>query len=392
MREVYLDNGATSFPKPESVYQAIDHFIRRCGGSPGRGSHRKAREAEEIVAQSRSRLARLFGVRNAARIVFTSGCTESLNLSIKGVLKSGDHVITTDLEHNAMARTLWKLKKRLGIDICVVETSSEGCLDAGKIERAINARTRLICSVHANNVMGTILPISEIGKIARSKGVLLLVDAAQTAGVLPIDVEESQIDLLAFTGHKGLLGPPGTGGLYIREGIDVEPLKEGGTGIKSESLEHPHQVPEAYEAGTINAPGIAGLGAGAQFIEQESTAKIRSHELTLNQQFMESVATINRVRVYGPRDFNIKVAITLVSLDGLDPFEVGQLLDRKFGIMVRTGLQCSVWSHQKLGTEGKGAIRFSFGYFNTSEDVDYATYALQEIAKATYSVPVLSKA
>ncbi|MBX9770502.1 MAG: aminotransferase class V-fold PLP-dependent enzyme [Candidatus Obscuribacterales bacterium] len=372
------------------MYAAADGFMRDCGGSPGRGLHRKARQADEIVFDTRKSLAALFGIKDPSRIVFTTNCTESLNLAIKGILKPGDHAILTDLEHNAMARPLWKLRETLGVELSIVTTNEDGSLNPAVIRDAIQSNTRLICCIHANNVMGSIMPIAAVGEIAGAHRIALLVDAAQTAGVLPIDVEAMKIDLLAFTGHKGLLGPQGTGGLYVREGIELEPLKEGGTGIRSESVEHPNIFPEGYEAGTLNGPGLAGLGAGVQFILGKGIEEFRRHETSLNERFIDAVQGIKGIQLYGPKDATKKVGITLLNFASLDPGEVGQLLDRKFGIMVRTGLQCSALSHQKLKTEKKGAIRFSFGYFNTFDDVEYAIDALQQISKALYVVPTSS--
>lgn len=382
MREIYLDNGATTFPKPECVYRAIDAFLRTCGGSHGRGAHKKARETDEMVARARQALARLFRVPEPSRLILTANATESLNLALKGLLLPGDHAILTDLEHNAVLRPLWKLKKKLGIDLTIMESSEHGILEPQRINEAIRDRTRLICCVHVNNVLGTIQPVAEVGEVARKRRIPLLVDAAQSAGVVQIDVEGMGIDLLAFTGHKGLLGPQGTGGLYIREGIEPEPLKEGGTGLNSESPDPPASVPEQYEAGTANAVGIAGLGAGVEFIEREGIDAIRSHETALNRRFMEGLEGSRGIRVYGPPDPEKKVGVTLINFEGLSPADAASLLDRRFGVMVRHGLQCSALTHRKLGTEGKGAVRFSFGYFNTVEDVDHALDAVRQITMA----------
>lgn len=387
MKEIYLDNSATTFPKPQAVCQAVESFMRCCGGSPGRGSHKKAREADEIVLGARQSVARLFGVTNPSRITFSSNCTESLNLAIKGIVQAGQHVVITDLEHNAVSRPLWKLKERMGIEISVIKTAADGILDPSAVERAIQNNTVLICCVHANNVMGTILPIADIAQIARKNGIYFLVDAAQSAGVLPLKVEEIGIDLLAFTGHKGLFGPQGTGGLYIREGVDVQSLKEGGTGIRSESLEQPVFAPEGYEAGTLNAPGLAGLKEGVDFVLDQGLDKIWSHEALLNNQFIQHLKNIDGVQIYGPEDPERKVAITSINLQSLDAAHVGELLDRKFGIMVRTGLQCSALTHHKLKTDQRGVVRFSFGYFNTLDDVSYTADALRQIARALYLNP-----
>lgn len=382
---VYLDNAATTFPKPESVYQAVDHYLRHCGGSPGRGSHRKAREGDAVVLETRNALAGLLHVKDASRVIFTCNSTESLNLVIRGVLRANDHVIITDLEHNAVVRPLWKLRESLGIRVSTVESDREGFVDPQRVAREVTDQTRLVCCVHANNVLGTIQPVAEIGRIAREHGSLFLVDASQSAGALPIDVDAMNVDLLAFTGHKGLLGPPGTGGLFVREGVSVEPLKTGGTGVSSETLEPPDVMPDGYEAGTCNAPGLAALKAAVTFIQQIGVEQIRAHEVALNGRFMELVRMIPGVRLYGPLDARRKVGITLLNLDPLDPADVGRILDRRYSVMVRAGLHCSALSHRKLGTEGRGAVRFSFGYFTTVSEVDRAVEALREIARATVS-------
>jgi len=384
--DVYLDNAATSFPKPESVYRAVDHYLRHCGGSPGRGSHRKARDGDAVVRETRGAVASLFHINDASRVVFTGNSTESLNLAIRGVLRANDHVIITDLEHNAVVRPLWKLRERLGIRVSIVESDPDGFIDPEEIARHLTENTRLICCVHASNVLGTIQPVAEIGRLARERPCLFLVDASQTAGALPIDVEAMNVDLLAFTGHKGLLGTPGTGGLFIREGVHVEPLKSGGTGISSESLDPPDVIPDGLEAGTFNTPGLAGLGAGVAFIQQTGVEQIRAHEVALNARFMELARTIPGVRLYGPCDARQKVGITLLTMEPFDPADVGRLLDRRYSVMVRTGLHCSALSHRKLGTEGHGAVRFSYSYFSTPSDVDRAVGALEEIALAAVGV------
>lgn len=384
MRQVYLDNAATSFPKPECVYRAVDGFMRECGGSPGRGSHRKARDADEMVLGARRALAELFGAPDPARIVLTGSATESLNLAIKGMLSLGDHVVITDLEHNAVVRPLWRLREMLGVRISVVESDAAGFVEPRRIGDAIGSATRLVCCLHASNVLGTIQPIADIAAVAHERRVPLLLDASQTAGVLPIDVRAMGIDLLAFTGHKALLGPPGTGGLYVREGIELEPLKHGGTGMASESPHQPRSMPEGYEAGTANSFGIAGLAAGVEFVAALGVETIHAHEMFLNELLMDSLRSIPDVMVYGPDSARAKVGITSFNLDGLDPADVGRILDRRFGVMVRTGLHCAALAHRKLRTESRGAVRVSFGCFNTVEDVSQVTDALQQIGASIH--------
>jgi len=386
MKTVYLDHGATSFPKPECVHQAIESFMRECGGSPGRGSHRKAREADAVVLETRRALAALLGVTNPERIVLTGNATESLNLAILGFVKPGDHVVLTDLEHNAVARPLWKLQSSRGVEISVVQSNHEGFVDPVAVAAAIRRETRLICCTHVNNVLGTIQPIADIADVASRREIPVLVDASQSAGLVRIDVEAMGVDLLAFTGHKALLGPPGTGGLYVREGLSIEPLKFGGTGVRSENLVQPDSMPEGYEAGTANASGIAGLGAAVNYVAARGVESIRAHEVCLNELFMESLSAIPGATVYGPSSAAGKVGITSLNLEGLDPIEVGRLLDRRFGVLVRAGLHCSALTHTKLRTQNRGAMRFSFGYSSTQDEVECALDALHQITATIYEV------
>lgn len=379
---IYFDNAATSYPKPECVYRAVDLYLRECGGSPGRASHQKAREADQTVLDARSCVASLLHAPAPSCIVFTCNSTESINLAIHGALRPGDHVVISDLEHNAVVRPLWKLREG-GVEVAVVESDVDGFVDPARMREAMTPRTRLVCCVHANNVLGTIQPVAEIGRIARDRGALLLVDASQSAGLLPIDVEAMGVDLLAFTGHKGLLGPPGTGGLYVREGVRLEPLKQGGTGVYSESLEPPDVMPESYEVGTFNTPGLAGLAAGVCYVLEKGVERIRAHEVELNRSFVERARAIPGLRLYGPADLERKTGISLLNFEALDPADVGRILDRRFSVMVRTGLHCSALSHRKLGTQERGAVRFSFGCFTTPAEVDVAVEALREIARAT---------
>jgi cysteine desulfurase family protein len=382
-RQIYLDHAATSFPKPLDVREAVSNYMGACGGSPGRGSHTKARQAQDLVHETRDALARFFGAPDPSRLVFTSNATEALNLAIHGVLRPGDEILLTDLEHNAVARPAWKFRESFGVSVTVVESGPDGVVDPARIAASTSPRTRLICCPHVNNVLGTIQPVAEIGRLARERGVLFLVDASQSAGVLPIDVVAMNIDLLAFTGHKSLLGPPGTGGLYVREGLTLEPLKLGGTGIASESLEPPDLMPEAYEAGTLNAPGLAGLLAGVRFVRMLGLDRILEHEQMLNARFLSQVRSLPGLRLYCPDNPAATVGITLLSLDTLDPADVGSLLDRRYSIMVRTGLQCSALTHRKLGTERRGAVRVSCGWMTQPSEIDAAASALAEIAAAT---------
>ena len=385
---IYLDNAATSWPKPETVYQAVDAFNRRLGASPGRGSHSRTLEAGLLLLSTRQALGRLFNVADCSRIIFTANATESLNLALKGILSPGDHVITSSMEHNAAARPLHALE-RSGVFLTIVPCAPDGGLDPQDIENAIQVNTRLICLLHASNLTGTIMPIAEVGAIACRHGVLFLVDAAQTAGILPIDVMQQQIDLLAFTGHKGLFGPQGTGGLYIGPGLDVRPLKEGGTGSLSEQLDQPDFLPDKYESGTPNTPGIAGLGAGVQFVMETGLEQIRRHEQQLSQMLIDGLREIGAapagghpggaVTVYGHQDSSRRLAVVSFNVEGMDCGEVSFALDQE-GIVARSGLHCAPLAHRTIGTGRRGACRFSPGFFNTPGEIEQAIRAVHSIA------------
>lgn len=386
MSEVYLDNAATSFPKPESVYQAVEKFMRQGGASPARGSYVKAQESERLLVRLRSKLSQLLGVKDPSNLIFTSNSTDALNLALKGYLRKGDHVVVTDLEHNALLRPLWSLRRTREIEVTIVKSNSRGEVCPQDLIKAVNPRTRLIACVHASNVLGTLQPIQEISRETRKLGIPLLVDGSQTAGAIPVNVEDLGIDIFAFTGHKSLLGLPGTGGLYLRSGLDLEPLREGGNGTHSESLEQPLTRPERYESGTPNMVGLAGLLAGVEYILTTGVEVFREHELKLNRHLMEQFQSINGVTLHGP-EAEAKVAITSISLKALDTAEVGQMLGKKFGIMVRTGIHCSPLIHQNIGTKEQGTVRFSLGWSSTLQDVELAANAVREIAKAVYNRP-----
>ncbi|MGE5390874.1 MAG: aminotransferase class V-fold PLP-dependent enzyme [Deltaproteobacteria bacterium] len=380
MKTVYLDNAATSFPKPESVYAAMDHFNRNLGGNPGRGSHQATRSAGSVVLEAREALAALFNVADSSRIAFTMNITEAINLALKGILVPGDHVITTSMEHNAVARPLHVLSG-LGVEWTRVICSGDGSLDPEDIRRAIRPNTRLICLLHASNLTGTIMPIKEVGKIARENGIIFMVDSAQTAGVLPLDAEEYNIDILTFTGHKALLGPQGTGGLYVRPGLIIKPLKEGGTGSLSESLVHPEYMPDRLESGTLNTPGIAGLAAGVAFIRDTGLEHIRQHELKLTRALLAGLQEIKGVKVYGPEDPVRRVAVVAFNIEDRDCGDVSMNLDLRFGIIARSGLHCAPLAHQTIGSFELGACRLSPGLFNTMEDIEYTVKAIDQLSR-----------
>lgn len=377
---IYLDNAATTFPKPEAVYQAVDQCMRGFGANPGRSGHKMALDAGRAIYKTRELLCRLFNIDNPMQVIFTSNATDSLNLALKGVLKAGDHVITTSMEHNSMIRPIMSLKE-IGVEHTVVQCSETGELDPEKIRAAIQQNTKLIAMTHASNITGTLMPVAKIGKIAKEKGVLLLVDAAQTAGIYAIDVEEMQIDLLAAPGHKGLMGPQGTGILYIRDGIELRHMKEGGTGSKSESLLQPEIIPDRYESGTPNTPGIAGLGAGIEFILSTGLDNIRKHEEDLTAHMLSELKKIQGIKIYGPQDHIKQAAVISINIGEEDSSEVSYVLDKVFKVAVRSGLHCAPLAHQTIGTFEQGTVRFSIGYFNTREDIDKAIEALKKICE-----------
>lgn len=366
-KTIYLDNAATSWPKPETVYQAMDSFMRDVGANPGRSGHSKSVDAARIVFEAREELADLFGVENSERVVFTNNATHSINLALKGLLKAGEEVVATSLEHNSVIRPLRFLEQTIGIKVKVV--------DAAKIKEAITNSTKLVVMLHASNVTGEILPINEIGRLCRQKGVLFLVDAAQTAGVVPIHIVKDNIDLLAFTGHKALLGPQGIGGLCLGKRVELESLVQGGTGSSSDSELHPKVLPDRLEAGTLNTVGCSGLGAGVKFIKEKGLENILEQELTLTNKLIEGLKKIKGVTVYGA-DLQNRVGVVSFNVAGKLPNEVGQKLDQDQGIMVRVGLHCSPLAHKTIGTFPHGAIRVSLGCFNTEEDVDALLKAL----------------
>lgn len=380
MSNYYMDNAATSYPKPESVYEAVDHFNRSMGGNPGRGSNQQSIRAGSVILDTRDLLAQLFHIEDSANIAFTGNVTESLNIGLKGFLKPGDHIITSSMEHNAVGRPLYVLQQQ-GVEWTRVACAKDGILDPEEVRKAIKKNTRMICTLHASNLTGTIMPIGEIGKIARDAGLTFMVDAAQTAGVLPIDAAADKIDILAFTGHKGLFGPQGTGGIYIDPKIQVRPLKEGGTGSLSEYLEQPALMPDILESGTLNSPGIAGLGAGIRFILAQGMERIRAHEQQITDQLINGLQQIKGLVQYGPQDSRRQTAVVSFNLEGMDCGELSSGLDYEFGITTRSGLHCTPLAHQTIGTFESGACRLSPGYFNSREDVDYVLAAIDQLSR-----------
>ena len=384
---IYLDNAATSFPKPEEVGPAMLHFLENVGANPGRSGHRLSIEAGRILYETRESVAELFNVKDPLRIVFGINATEAINLALKGLLRPGNRVITSSMEHNSVMRPLRELEKK-EIDITVVPCSSQGFLDPKDIENSIDKNTVLIALNHASNVVGSLLPVSAVGEIARKHNLLLMVDAAQTAGCCPIDVEENMIDLLAFTGHKSLYGPQGTGGLVIGERVDIEqlnPLKTGGTGSKSEHEYQPRFLPDLCESGTPNTVGLAGLDAGVQFVIKQGIDKIRRHEIDLTRRLIEGLNQIPEVIIYGGSEPENQIAVVSFNIRDTFPSEVGLQLDEGYGIMCRIGLHCAPAAHKTIGTFPIGTVRCSMSYFNTHSEIDQTIKAVADIAKTSKS-------
>lgn len=375
---IYLDNGATSFPKPRAVREEIARCISFYAANAGRGSHKLSVMASEKIWETRELLAKLFHIAAPDRIAFTQNCTEALNIGLKGILKSGDDLIISDMEHNSVYRPSVALERR-GVKTLMARADGEGRIFPEAVLRQISPRTRMICLQHASNVGGGINPIREIGQLARSRGILFMVDAAQTAGTVPIDVEADCIDLLAFPGHKGLLGPQGTGGLYVREGIEVRPMREGGTGSASESPEMPDFLPDGLEGGTVNLPGIAGLSGGLRFVLGKGVAKIGRHERQLCARLLHGISNIPGLRILGPSDIENRVGVVSVSASGRDSAQIAGILDKKYGIAVRSGLHCAPLAAERFDVLQEGSVRFSPGVFNTPQEMDYAARALREI-------------
>jgi cysteine desulfurase family protein len=379
---IYLDNAATSWPKPESVYQTMDEFLRKKAGSPGRGSHSMALAAGETVEEARRLIARLINAPEKERVIFTFNCTDTLNLGLKGLLRPGDHVITSCIEHNSVARPLRKLERQ-GVKVTRLPPSPDtGVVSAQDIEAAITRETKLVVVIHASNVTGVIQPIAEYRKVTRRHNLIFMIDAAQSAGKYPIDVQADNVDLLAFAGHKGLLGPAGMGGLYIGNRVDLDSLREGGTGSYSEREEQPVVLPDRYESGTLNSVGINGLGAGVKYIFGEGLDKIRAYERSLTDGLIEGLSNIPGLTLYRAKDGSKQAPVISLNIEGYEPAEVGVILDQAFDIKVRTGPHCTPAAHKILGTYPLGTVRLSPGCFNTVEEIDITVQALAKIARA----------
>ena len=379
---IYLDNAATSFPKPGAVYDAVDRYNRELGAAVGRGAYAGAVEVQRTVDRCRQKVATILGAESPERIVFTFNGTDSLNLAIHGLLRDGDHVVTSVVEHNSVLRPLKAAQERLGVEVSYVDCDDTGRIEPARVREALRENTRLVTILHASNVTGTLQPIADIGAIAREAEALFLVDAAQSAGHVAIDLSKLSVDLLACPGHKGLLGPLGTGVLYIGPHVERELLstRQGGTGSKSEDDRQPETLPDKYESGNHNAPGLVGLEAGLSYLQDRGVDEIRRHEIALTEQFLEGLRELSGVEIHGDTGLENRVGVVSITHPEFEPHVSATLLDEHFGIQTRAGLHCSPKIHERLGTiAGGGTVRFSFGPFNTADHIDAALTALREI-------------
>ncbi|MHB8953691.1 MAG: aminotransferase class V-fold PLP-dependent enzyme [Pirellulaceae bacterium] len=385
-RRIYLDNAATSWPKPEAVYEAVDRYQRELGATAGRGAYREADEVDRRVRLTRQRLVEFLGARDAHRIIFTANGTESLNLALHGLLRPGDHVITSVVDHNSVLRPLRFLMEQRGIEVDRIACDACGVIDPQAVERALRPTTRLIALVHASNVTGALQPVAEVGQIAAARGVFYLVDAAQSLGHMPIDVTHIGADLLAAPAHKGLLGPSGLGILYVAPGCEQHllPLRQGGTGTQSDEDRQPDALPDKYEPGNLNVPAVVGLCEAIAYLEQFGLDEVRRHAQRLTARMLEGFAEVGGVTVYGPQDATRQLGVVSISVAGVDPRVVAALLDSTHRIQVRAGIQCAPLMHQALGTtELGGTVRFSMSVFTTQQEVDAAVEAVAAIARST---------
>ena len=375
---IYLDNAATTMQKPQEVVDAVAAVMCSMGNA-GRGAHAASLGAARTIYETRDRLAAFFNAENPRQVVFTSNSTESLNIALKGVLEPGDHVITTMLEHNSVLRPLYELEEK-GVELTIIKSNLQGTIDYDDFEKEIKDNTKMIVCTHGSNLTGNVVDIKRVGEIAKKHGLLFAVDASQTAGVFPIDVQDMQIDLLCFTGHKGLLGPQGTGGLYVKEGVHVKPLKVGGSGVQTYNKKHPVEMPTALEAGTLNGHGIAGLDAAIGYLEKEGIDNIRAREQELMWKFYHGVKDIPNIKIYGDFSGTERCAIVTLNIGDYDSSEVSDELLMTYGISTRAGGHCAPLMHEALGTVEQGAVRFSFSHYNSDEDVETAIRAIKELA------------
>ena len=375
----YLDSAATSYHKPDGVARAVAEAISHMG-NPGRGAHEASLDASRVVYGTREKMAELFGAEEASQIVFTANSTESLNIAIQGLVDPGDHVITTVMEHNSVLRPLYLCQQR-GVSLTILPFSAAGTVTPEAIEAVIRSNTRMIVCTHGSNLTGDLNDLEAIGRVCKKHHLLFVVDASQTAGVFPIQMDSMNIDVLCFTGHKSLMGPQGTGGMCVRKGVRIRPLLVGGSGIDSYSKIHPQVMPTALEAGTLNAHGIAGLSAALDFIKKATPDVIRQREEGLTRRFVSQIKSIPGVKLYGNYEQFPRAPILSLNILDYDSGEIADVLAQDYGIMTRAGAHCAPLMHEALGTKSQGAVRFSFSYFNTEEEIDQAANAIRELAE-----------
>ncbi|MDQ2086173.1 aminotransferase class V-fold PLP-dependent enzyme [Herbivorax sp. ANBcel31] len=383
---IYLDNAATSYPKPKSVYEKMLSCMKKYCANPGRGGHKMALDSGRAILKTRQIVADFFNIKNPMQIVFTKNATEAINIAIKGVLKEGDHVIITCMEHNSVIRPLKSMEKDKNIQLSIVKGNEFGEIDAEDIKKSLKENTKLIVSTLSSNVNGIIMPVKEMGTIAKEKGILFLVDASQGAGCIKIDVNKLNIDMMAFPGHKGLLGPQGTGALYVKEGIKITPMMTGGTGSSSESFMQPEIFPDILESGTLNTPGIVGLGCGIEFINSIGIENINKSKHRLVKIIYEELAELKNVKLYSKSDILKNSGSIAFNFDGVESTEVSYVLDKVYNVASRAGLHCSPLAHNTLKTINTGTVRLSVGCFNNFEEIKMTLKFLREISESINNV------
>jgi cysteine desulfurase family protein len=379
---IFLDNGATSYPKPQEVYEFMDHFYRNFGVNPGRSGYDLCLETEQMVDETRKMLTNFFNGADSNRLCFSYNSTDALNLIIFGLLKKGDHAITTTLEHNSVLRPLYHLWKFEGVEVDHIPFDNQGFVDPSDFPKKFKKNTKLVIINHASNVIGTIQPIKDIGRLCREKGIIFAIDASQSAGKIPIDIEAANVDVVAFTGHKSLLGPTGIGGLYVREGIEIRHTRAGGTGVRSAVRTHLEEYPYRLEYGTLNILGVAGLNAGLKWIEKKGLQNIHEQEMKLTAMLRDGIHKVDHVSTYCQDDLADHISIFSFNVNGLEAVNTSTMLDVDYNIASRSGLHCAPLVHEQLGTDNiHGAVRFGIGPFNTEEDIRTAIEAIKEITE-----------
>jgi len=378
---IYFDNAATTFPKPDEVYKFMFDFYSTHGVNPGRSGYDLSLETEDLVFETRKLLSSFFGGKDPNRLTFGYNATDGLNILISGILQEGDHAVTTNVEHNSVLRPLYHLARDKKVDVTYIPFDKNGFVDPDDFKRAINNKTKLVIVNHASNVIGTLQPVEEIGWICKNKGVTFAIDASQTAGVIPIDMEKMNIDVIAFTGHKSLLGPTGIGGLCVGDDVIISHTRYGGTGVKSAVRTHLDEYPFRLETGTLNLLGVAGLNAGVKFVKRTGLENIHKHEMNLHDRLLEGLKKIDKVKIYCKETSENHIPVISFNIEHIPPADVGMILDVEYNVATRTGLQCAPLVHEGIGTTPKGTVRFSLGYFNTEEEVDHVLNAVKEISE-----------